>query len=115
MASKQKTVYICSNCGYESAKWYGKCPSCNEWGTLNEEIIRLIDNFDFVDRVPKIVIYLNNEDDTCCFPLEYDNSLYRTFETRKNIKERWIGNERYFGARSKTWGFSYFYLFTEKH
>ncbi len=40
MASKQKTVYICSNCGYESAKWYGKCPSCNEWGTLNEEIIR---------------------------------------------------------------------------
>ena len=40
MASKQKTVYICSNCGYESAKWYGKCPSCNEWGTLNEEVIR---------------------------------------------------------------------------
>jgi hypothetical protein len=31
-------------------------------------------------------IYLNNEDDTCCFALEYDNSLYRTFETRKNIK-----------------------------
>ena len=40
MASKQKTVYICSNCGYESAKWYGKCPSCNEWGTLDEEVIR---------------------------------------------------------------------------
>ena len=29
---------------------------------LNEEIVRLVDNFDFVDRVPKIVIYLNNED-----------------------------------------------------
>lgn len=40
MASKQKTVYICSNCGYESTKWYGKCPSCNEWGTLDEEVIR---------------------------------------------------------------------------
>jgi len=40
MASKQKTVFICSNCGYESAKWYGKCPSCNEWGTLDEEVIR---------------------------------------------------------------------------
>ena len=39
MASKQKTVYICSNCGYESAKWYGKCPSCNEWGTLDEEVV----------------------------------------------------------------------------
>ena len=40
MASKQKTVFICSNCGYESAKWYGKCPSCNEWGTLAEEIVK---------------------------------------------------------------------------
>ncbi len=40
MASKQKSVYICSNCGYESAKWYGKCPSCNEWGTLDEEFIK---------------------------------------------------------------------------
>jgi DNA repair protein RadA/Sms len=39
MASKQKTVYICSNCGYESAKWYGKCPSCNKWGTLDEEVV----------------------------------------------------------------------------
>ena len=29
---------------------------------LNEDIVRLVDNFDFVDRVPKIVIYLNNED-----------------------------------------------------
>lgn len=40
MASKQKTVFICNSCGYESAKWYGKCPSCNEWGTLAEEIIK---------------------------------------------------------------------------
>jgi DNA repair protein RadA/Sms len=40
MASKQKSVYICSNCGYESAKWYGKCPACNEWGTLDEEFIK---------------------------------------------------------------------------
>ena len=37
--AKNKTVYICSQCGYESAKWYGKCPSCNEWDSLNEEQI----------------------------------------------------------------------------
>lgn len=36
--AKNKTTYVCSNCGYESPKWYGKCPSCNEWNTLNEEI-----------------------------------------------------------------------------
>ena len=38
MASKIKSVYICSECGYESAKWYGQCPQCKEWNTLNEEI-----------------------------------------------------------------------------
>lgn len=36
--AKIKNVYICSECGYESAKWYGKCPSCGEWNTMNEEI-----------------------------------------------------------------------------
>lgn len=36
--AKIKSVYICSECGYESAKWYGKCPSCGEWNTMNEEI-----------------------------------------------------------------------------
>ncbi len=36
--AKIKSVYICSQCGYESPKWYGKCPSCGEWNTLNEEI-----------------------------------------------------------------------------
>ena len=35
--AKVKSVYICSECGYESPKWYGKCPSCGEWNTMNEE------------------------------------------------------------------------------
>lgn len=38
MASKLKSLYVCSQCGYESAKWYGKCPSCGEWNTFTEEI-----------------------------------------------------------------------------
>ncbi len=38
MGNKIKSVYICSECGYESPKWYGKCPSCGEWNTMNEEI-----------------------------------------------------------------------------
>ena len=36
--AKLKTSYICSNCGYVSPKWYGQCPQCKEWNTLNEEI-----------------------------------------------------------------------------
>ncbi|HUZ59755.1 MAG TPA: DNA repair protein RadA [Hanamia sp.] len=37
--SKTKTAFFCSNCGHESAKWVGKCPSCNEWNTFVEEVI----------------------------------------------------------------------------
>lgn len=37
--SKTKTIYFCQNCGAQSAKWIGKCPSCNEWNTYVEEII----------------------------------------------------------------------------
>lgn len=36
--AKSKNVYVCSECGYESSKWYGKCPSCGEWNTLEEQI-----------------------------------------------------------------------------
>ena len=35
--AKAKTVFVCSSCGYESAKWLGKCPACNEWNTFYEE------------------------------------------------------------------------------
>ncbi len=40
MAEKIKSIYICSECGLESPKWYGRCPGCGEWNTLNEEIQR---------------------------------------------------------------------------
>lgn len=35
---KSKTMYVCSSCGYETPKWYGRCPTCGEWNTLNEHI-----------------------------------------------------------------------------
>jgi len=37
--SKIKTSFFCNNCGYESAKWSGKCPSCNQWNTFVEEVV----------------------------------------------------------------------------
>ncbi len=42
MASKSKNVYICSECGFESAKWYGKCPGCGQWNCMNEEIKEIV-------------------------------------------------------------------------
>ena len=35
---KGKTKYMCSECGYSSLKWMGKCPNCDSWGTFEEEI-----------------------------------------------------------------------------
>ena len=37
--AKVKTVFVCNECGYESAKWLGKCPSCNSWSTFVEKKI----------------------------------------------------------------------------
>ena len=34
--AKDKTMYVCSNCGQESAKWIGKCPACGQWNTFKE-------------------------------------------------------------------------------
>jgi len=37
--AKLKTTYFCQNCGAQSGKWIGKCPSCNEWNTYVEEVV----------------------------------------------------------------------------
>ena len=37
--SKLKTKYVCQNCGYSSVRWSGKCPECDLWNTMSEEII----------------------------------------------------------------------------
>lgn len=36
---KQKTAYFCNSCGCEEPKWFGRCPSCGEWGTCVEESV----------------------------------------------------------------------------
>lgn len=35
--AKSKTIFVCNECGYESAKWLGKCPACNAWNSFYEE------------------------------------------------------------------------------
>lgn len=34
--AKASTHFVCSNCGYDSVKWFGKCPSCSSWNTMTE-------------------------------------------------------------------------------
>jgi len=38
MVKRPKTVFVCQNCGAENAKWLGRCPACNSWNTLVEEV-----------------------------------------------------------------------------
>ena len=38
MAGKSKTIYVCTECGFESPKWMGKCTECGEWNTMVEEV-----------------------------------------------------------------------------
>lgn len=37
--AKVKTAFFCKSCGYEAAKWMGRCPSCGEWNTFTEEVV----------------------------------------------------------------------------
>jgi len=42
--TKSKTSFFCQNCGAQSGKWIGKCPSCSEWNTYVEEVIQKVDD-----------------------------------------------------------------------
>jgi len=37
--AKAKTIFICQSCGYQAPKWLGRCPDCQRWGTLVEELV----------------------------------------------------------------------------
>ncbi|MCS6967222.1 MAG: DNA repair protein RadA [Cytophagales bacterium] len=39
MAAKLKTAYFCQQCGYQSPKWMGRCPACQQWNTFAEEVL----------------------------------------------------------------------------
>ena len=38
--AKEKSIFLCNECGYESPKWAGKCPSCGAWNSFVEKVVR---------------------------------------------------------------------------
>ncbi|OQB20547.1 MAG: hypothetical protein BWY11_02303 [Firmicutes bacterium ADurb.Bin182] len=50
--AKTKTVFVCGECGYESSKWIGKCPSCGSWNTMIEESTVQLSRSDVSHAVP---------------------------------------------------------------
>ncbi len=51
--AKVKSAFFCQHCGYETPKWLGKCPSCNEWNTFVEELIQ--------KQVPQVVAFSTSQ------------------------------------------------------
>jgi DNA repair protein RadA/Sms len=41
MSQKNRTIFVCQQCGYESAKWLGKCPECASWSSFEEEVHKI--------------------------------------------------------------------------
>lgn len=52
--AKVKSAFFCQNCGYETPKWLGKCPSCSEWNTFVEELIQ--------KQVPQVVAFSRSKE-----------------------------------------------------
>lgn len=50
--TKSKKAYFCKSCGNEFAQWMGKCPACNEWNTLIEELVVKADKANFSNSRP---------------------------------------------------------------
>ena len=75
MAGKSKSIYVCSNCGYETPKWFGKCPECNEWSTL-EETVKTVPAANYN---PKINSAAKSIKSFSLKGIEYDNEIrYKT-------------------------------------
>ena len=58
--AKSKTVFICSECGYKTAKWSGKCPECNSWNTMTEEVEVVADTTFFQPKITQGATPIND-------------------------------------------------------
>ena len=64
--AKQKIVYLCRECGFDSPKWLGRCPNCNQWNTMVEETVRTVPVLAVQkssDARPRLIKEFNDTDD----------------------------------------------------
>ncbi len=74
--AKNKTLYECSNCGYTTTKWYGKCPNCQSWGTLIEKTdSRFDNNKPTVYKKPSVIADIENKEEFLPINNEFDAFL----------------------------------------
>lgn len=78
--SKVKTAFFCQNCGYESVKWLGQCPSCAQWNTFVEELIQKEDT--------KNINWKNNGDP------KRINKIIALNEIQSGEEDRWTTSDQ---------------------
>lgn len=68
--AKVKSKWVCTECGYETAGYLGKCPECGSWGTITEEV-------QFSDKLPNAAAneFINTEKPTLLKDIEVDESI----------------------------------------
>lgn len=59
--AKVKTAFFCGECGYQSAKWMGKCPSCGSWNTMAEELVEASPKKSGIERPSRKPVKLGEE------------------------------------------------------
>ena len=122
MAGKShKASYICSECGYISQKWLGKCPNCDSWGTFEEEIdikrtFRNIESANLtINKISEIeiekefrMITKYQEFDSLIVGIDYFNGEEKYIEKYFSHEDSW-----YFGGPSRNFyiklAFRYYY------
>lgn len=86
---KVKTVFVCNNCGYETPRWYGKCPECGEWNSFAEETRAPVKPTTLSSKAPML---LTQYDAGCVSALnEVDSSEEQRYKTGLNEFDRVLG------------------------
>ncbi len=60
--AKSRTVYVCSDCGYDSPRWNGRCPSCGAWNTFKEQTISALPSHNSISSVKQVARRLEEID-----------------------------------------------------
>jgi DNA repair protein RadA/Sms len=83
--AKTKTVYVCQNCGVESPKWIGKCPSCGEWNTYVEEVI----SHEITSKIQMSGVEITKQKPILISEVETDEEI--RYDTNSNELNRVLG------------------------
>ena len=81
--ARAKSIFFCQNCGHESAKWLGRCPACNEWNTMVEEVLQKTESKNEwrqeskISNVSKPVLLQEIEPNASARLQTFDNELNR--------------------------------------